>query len=170
MAVLKRRSDRIDLLRAIPIFSTFSKKDLNEVAKRADEVAVAQGTVIAKEGERGNQCFVIVKGKVAVKRNDRKITSGRWGAVIGEMSLLDGMPRQRVVGGGRGFRRTGHPPPRLHLPGRNPARVRAKTAHEPIEPSSPDGQSPRRLIAVRRTGRPRLPPIAVYRWRRIRGG
>ena len=93
MVVLKRRSDRIDALRAIPIFSTFSKKDLNEVAKRADEVAVAKGTLIAKQGERGNQCFVIVKGKVAVKRNGRRITSGRWGAVIGEMSLLDGMPR-----------------------------------------------------------------------------
>lgn len=93
MAVLKRRADRIDALRVIPIFSTFSKKDLNEVARRADEVTVAKGTVIAEEGERGNQCFVIVKGKVAVKRSDQKIISGRWGAVIGEMSLLDGMPR-----------------------------------------------------------------------------
>jgi len=51
MAVLKRRADRIDALRVIPIFSTFSKKDLNEVARRADEVTVAKGTVIAEEGE-----------------------------------------------------------------------------------------------------------------------
>jgi len=97
MAMLKRRSDRIDALRAIPLFSTLSKKDLNEVAKRADEVAVATGTVLAKEGERGNQCFVILRGKVGVSRSGRRITSGRWGAVFGEMSLLDGMSRSATL-------------------------------------------------------------------------
>ncbi|MDH3261614.1 MAG: cyclic nucleotide-binding domain-containing protein [Acidimicrobiia bacterium] len=97
MAVLKRRSDRVEALRVIPLFSHLSKKDLNELAKRSDEVAVARGTVLAKEGERGNQCFVILSGKVAVSRNGRKITARRWGAVIGEMALLDGMPRSATL-------------------------------------------------------------------------
>jgi CRP/FNR family transcriptional regulator len=97
MVILKRRSDRIDALRVIPLFSHLSKKDLNELAKRADEVAVEQGTVLAEEGARGSQCFVILRGKVGVSRNGRPITSGRWGAVIGEMALLDGMPRSATL-------------------------------------------------------------------------
>ncbi len=97
MVVLKRRSDRIDALRSIPLFSHLSKKDLNELAKRADEVAVEQGTVLAREGEKGSQCFVILRGRVGVSRNGRRIMSGRWGAVIGEMALLDGMPRSATL-------------------------------------------------------------------------
>ena len=97
MVILKRRSDRIDALRVIPMFSHLSNKDLNEVAKRADEVSVEQGTVLAREGERGSECFVILRGKVGVSRNGRRITSGRWGAVIGEMALLDGMPRSATL-------------------------------------------------------------------------
>lgn len=61
------------------------------------DISSPKGTVIAAEGERGDQCFVIVRGKVAVSRNNRKITSGRWGAVIGEMSLLDGRPRSATL-------------------------------------------------------------------------
>ncbi|MGZ5383758.1 MAG: Crp/Fnr family transcriptional regulator [Acidimicrobiia bacterium] len=97
MTMLNSRSDRIGALRVIPLFSHLSKKDLNEVAKRADEVTVAKGTVLAEEGTRGNECFVILRGKVGVSRNNRRITSGRWGAVIGEMSLLDGMSRSATL-------------------------------------------------------------------------
>ncbi|MDH5371600.1 MAG: cyclic nucleotide-binding domain-containing protein [Acidimicrobiia bacterium] len=93
MTVLHRRSDRIDTLRQIPLFSALSQKDLNEVAKRADEVAVLKGTVIAEQGERGSQCFVIVRGAVSVRRNNRKISVYGQGEVLGEMSLLDGKPR-----------------------------------------------------------------------------
>ena len=93
MAVLRRRSDRIDLLKQIPLFSSLSQKDLNEVAKRADEVPVAKGTVIAEQGERGSQCFIIIKGSVSVRRNNRKISLHEAGEVLGEMSLLDGKPR-----------------------------------------------------------------------------
>lgn len=97
MVVLKRRADKIEALRVIPMFSHLSKKDLNELAKRADEVAVAKGSVLAKEAERGRECFVILSGRVGVSRKGRRITSGRWGAVIGEMSLLDGMPRSATL-------------------------------------------------------------------------
>lgn len=93
MTVLRRRSDRIDTLKQIPLFSALSQKDLNEVAKRADEVAVSKGTVIAEQGERGSQCFVIVRGAVSVRRNNRKISLYGQGEVLGEMSLLDGKPR-----------------------------------------------------------------------------
>ena len=93
MTVLRRRSDKIAMLKQVPLFASLSQKDLNEVAKRADEVAVAKGTVIAEQGERGTQCFVILRGTVAVRRNNRRISSHDEGEVLGEMSLLDGKPR-----------------------------------------------------------------------------
>ena len=93
MTVLRRRSDRIDMLKRIPLFSALSQKDLNEVARRADEVAVAKGSVIGEQGERGSQCFIILQGSVAVRRNNRRISLHGRGEVLGEMSLLDGKPR-----------------------------------------------------------------------------
>jgi CRP-like cAMP-binding protein len=93
MTILRRRSDKVDMLKQIPLFASLSQKDLMEVAKRADEVEVAKGTVIADQGERGNQCFVILRGTVAVRRNNRRISLHDEGEVLGEMSLIDGKPR-----------------------------------------------------------------------------
>ncbi|MDF1597114.1 MAG: cyclic nucleotide-binding domain-containing protein [Acidimicrobiia bacterium] len=93
MNVLHRRSDRIDMLKKVSLFSNLSKKDLTEVAKRADEVHVPKGTVLAEQGEQGSQGFIIVRGTVSVRRNNRKISTHGEGEVLGEMSLLDGKPR-----------------------------------------------------------------------------
>jgi CRP-like cAMP-binding protein len=79
VALLTRRPDKIDALKRIPLFSGLSKKDLNEIAKHVDEVTVPKGTEVAKQGERGDQCFVVVQGSVAVRRNNRKITTGNPG-------------------------------------------------------------------------------------------
>jgi CRP-like cAMP-binding protein len=97
MALLRRQSDKIAALRQVPLFSNLTKKQLIEVARHTDEVAVAAGTDIATQGELGNEMFVIVAGSVTVRQNGRKITSRGKGDFIGEMSLLDGQPRSATV-------------------------------------------------------------------------
>ena len=76
MTILRRRSDKVDMLKQIPLFASLSQKDLMEVARRADGVEVAKGTVV-----------------VAVRRNNRRISLHDEGEVLGEMSLIDGKPR-----------------------------------------------------------------------------
>lgn len=93
MAMLKRRSQKVELLRTVPLFSALSKKELDELAKRTDEITVPAGTDLAKQDAAGTQLFIVLDGTVAVRRNNRRVATLGEGEFVGEMALLDGGPR-----------------------------------------------------------------------------
>ena len=97
MAVLKRRSQKIELLRNVPLFSSLPNKQLDAVAKVADEAPASAGQALAVEGELGNAFYVIVVGEATVRRKGRKVASLAGGDFFGEMSLLDREPRSASV-------------------------------------------------------------------------
>ena len=82
-----------ETLRSVPLFSACSNKELDKVAKAADEIRMTAGTLIVDQGQTGREAFVIVDGEVSVKRNNRKIATLGRGAIVGELSLLDHGPR-----------------------------------------------------------------------------
>jgi CRP-like cAMP-binding protein len=87
----------LESLRNVPLFSSCSTKDLEKIAKSADEVTVAPGALIVDQGQTGREAFVIVKGSAIVKRNGKKVATLGPGAVVGELSLLDHGPRTASV-------------------------------------------------------------------------
>ena len=91
------RDAYLDHLGSIGLFSALSRKELQRVAKVSDEVTVAAGHVLAKQGDVGREMFVLVAGAATVKRNNRKITSIGPGSAVGELSLLDRGPRTATV-------------------------------------------------------------------------
>lgn len=97
MPVLKRQSDRVDLLSQVPLFADLSKKDLTQVARRVTEVEFLPGDHILHPGTAGDEAFVIIEGKASVRRNGRKIAELSNGDVAGEMSLITDLPRNAGV-------------------------------------------------------------------------
>lgn len=97
MAILKRRSDKVDMLKTVHLFSSLSKRELDELAKRADEVTVAAGTDLAHQGAPGAELFIVLRGSIAVRRNNRRVATLGKGEFVGEMSLLDGGPRSATL-------------------------------------------------------------------------
>ncbi len=89
--------DFIAHLSETPLFSTLSRRELNLVAKRAEDVQVAAGKVLCSEGEMGNQYFVILSGTARVTRRGRKVATLSKGDGFGELSLLDKHPRDATV-------------------------------------------------------------------------
>ena len=83
----------LETLRSVALFSACSNKELEKVARAADEIKMTAGTLIVDQGQTGREVFVIVDGEVSVKRNNRKIATLGSGAVVGELSLLDHGPR-----------------------------------------------------------------------------
>lgn len=92
-----RSSDRIERLAGVELFRGFSKSELRQIDKRAKEVEVKAGRVLAKEGEPGREFMLIVEGKARVERGGKVIAHLRDGDLFGELSLIDGEPRNATV-------------------------------------------------------------------------
>ena len=90
-------ADRTAIIASIPLFSGLRKKDITKLARTADEYEYQPNERVVVEGEIGNACYVITSGTAAVYRRGRKINDLAPGAVVGEMSLLDGGERSATV-------------------------------------------------------------------------
>jgi cAMP-dependent protein kinase regulator len=55
-------------LKDVPFFSSMSEQDLAAVAQRADEISVEAGTALTREGDLGEEFFVIESGTAEVTR------------------------------------------------------------------------------------------------------
>lgn len=97
MALLKRRSDKVDVLSRVPLFGGLSRRELDEIARNVTEVDIAPQEYLAFEGEIGTQAMVILAGKVTVRKKGRKIAELGTGDVVGEMSLVTSRPRNATV-------------------------------------------------------------------------
>ena len=86
-------SARIEFLRRVPIFTGCSRAELREVAVSADEVSYAEGHVLAREGQRGREFFVLVEGTARVTKDGRTLADLRAGDWLGEIAILTHSPR-----------------------------------------------------------------------------
>jgi CRP/FNR family transcriptional regulator, cyclic AMP receptor protein len=86
-------STKIDHLHAVPLFADCTKREFQQIAQAVDEVTVTAGTVLVEEGRKGREAFVIVRGRVTISRDGRKVATAGPGEIVGELSLLDNGPR-----------------------------------------------------------------------------
>ncbi|HUF84821.1 MAG TPA: cyclic nucleotide-binding domain-containing protein [Acidimicrobiia bacterium] len=87
----------IDHLAQVPLFSACSKKDLQLVAKRAEDVKVDAGKVLVTEGDTGTEFFVVIDGNATVSKRGQKVAELGPGGFFGELALLDKAPRNATV-------------------------------------------------------------------------
>jgi CRP/FNR family transcriptional regulator, cyclic AMP receptor protein len=57
----------------------------------------ATGDTIFSEGERGDEFFVVVRGKVEIRSGDRRLETLGPKGIFGEMALIDDSPRSATV-------------------------------------------------------------------------
>jgi type IV pilus assembly protein PilB len=86
-------------LQRIPLFSSLSPADCEQVETRTKRLDFPPQAVIVREGTAGDSMFIILEGLVAVRRRDPEtgidfeLAELGPGQAFGEMALLTGRPR-----------------------------------------------------------------------------
>ncbi len=91
------RNAKVELIRQVPLFSQLSRREVEEITKIADEIDVKAGKVLTREGERGNEFFVLLGGAARVERGGKKVNTLGRGDFFGEIALVSRSPRTATV-------------------------------------------------------------------------
>ncbi len=93
----EKMDDVVDYVRNIQFFSNFTKDQVRKIIDTASIVKAPAGQMIMNEGEIDDSFYVILSGKVAVKKNDNVVATVNRGECFGEMAYLSGDSRVASV-------------------------------------------------------------------------
>ena len=85
------------LLVRAQVFSTLSPELLEPILASGEERSFGEGEAIVRQGEPGDDLYVILEGRVRVERGGRPVESLGEGEFFGEVAVLDGRPRSADV-------------------------------------------------------------------------
>jgi len=92
-----RKNAKVELLQGVPLFASCSKAELERIASLADELDLAEGATLIREGERGREFLVLIDGTVRVTKRGKKVRDLGSGDFIGEIALISDVPRTATV-------------------------------------------------------------------------
>ena len=88
---------KVKALGSAPLFDGLSSKQLQELAKVADELQVEAGRVLTRQGQTGHEFFVLMDGEVEIERDGMSLGTRGAGDFIGEIAILEDVPRTATV-------------------------------------------------------------------------
>ena len=90
-------AERVELLRKSPIFAPLPEATVEQLADRLEEVRVAAGHEIVRQGEAGDRFYLVREGTLDVAVDGRPVQHLGPGESFGEIALLRGVPRTASV-------------------------------------------------------------------------
>jgi CRP/FNR family transcriptional regulator, cyclic AMP receptor protein len=91
-----------DVIAQVPLFSDLTQREQQILSANCREREYPAGAALLRQGETGVGLFIITSGKVQVSQQGpdgsvRDLGTFDRGSVLGEMSLLDDLPRTASV-------------------------------------------------------------------------
>jgi CRP-like cAMP-binding protein len=91
-----------ELLRAVPLFSSLSAAELDKIARVAVPRRYEAGSIVLREGDPGDTCYILQRGRARVTRqhaDGRTITLTNLGPgeIFGELAMFGGEVRSASV-------------------------------------------------------------------------
>lgn len=92
------QTDVVKLLNGTPLFSRLGRRELEALLKTAKEREFEPGKTIVREGDiAGLGFYLILDGRVEVRKGNKVLSKLGAGEFFGEMALLDEAPRSADV-------------------------------------------------------------------------
>jgi CRP-like cAMP-binding protein len=90
-------SEIASALASVPFLSGLSQKQLSMVAGSGKELSYKAEETIVEEGTLGVGFYLVLDGKVEVRKGNKVLATFSKGQFFGEMSLIDEQPRSADV-------------------------------------------------------------------------
>jgi len=90
-------STRIDVLQTTPLFESLEYQDLMRLVNVSKVYEAKFGECVVREGESGDNFYIILSGEVEVSSQGMLIAKLSRGGHFGEMALIDDMARSATV-------------------------------------------------------------------------
>ena len=94
---LFNQDTKVQALKRAPLFEGLSRKELVLLARVTEDLEVPAGKVLCREGETGQEFFVIVEGKSEVTSKGKRVATRGDGDFVGEIALLEDTKRTATV-------------------------------------------------------------------------
>ena len=97
----KARAQRLALKRQViykmPLFKHLDERELLRVMQTVEVRKYDDGQIVIKEGDKGDELFIVLSGKVHVTRGGESLNKLGVGEHFGEMALIRALPRSATV-------------------------------------------------------------------------
>lgn len=90
-------TQNLDLLAGLSFCQHLSRDELMKVLRYVHEVQLLPGAVVFREGEEGQDLFLVVSGALQVEVGRQPVNQLGPGAHFGEIALVSGQPRSATV-------------------------------------------------------------------------
>jgi serine/threonine protein phosphatase PrpC len=87
----------LDTLKKIPLFNRLSYQQLVRIMNVTRQRPLEKGHVVCREGEAGEELYLILRGKIGLTKDGVTITELGPGSHFGEMSLVDASARSATA-------------------------------------------------------------------------
>ncbi len=93
----RRLALKRDVLMKMPLFARLQERELLRVMQVAEVLGYEPDQIVVREGDRGDELFIVLAGAVQISRGDAVLSEIGPGEHFGEMALIRAMPRSATV-------------------------------------------------------------------------
>ena len=80
---------KLEALKRVPLFAQLTRRELQFIASRTDEVSVPAGRLLIRQGHPSDSFYVLLDGEVDVEVDGKRRAALKAGDFFGEISMLD---------------------------------------------------------------------------------